>query len=281
MRQNKHILFILLFYTTTNLYAQTGLELVNKMLANGAEIKSLKYEMRMKERIREKYAVAKNLFKVQVSPFKVYLKQDYPLTNMEILYVDGINNNQALVHPCGFPWANVNLDINGTHMRKNLHHPITDSGFHYVFSIVKYLLDKYKLSAEKIVSLDGVITWKGTLCHKITLTNPFFKYYDYIVKPGETIFSIAAKNKINDYMIMDKNPALESFDDCKPGMKIKLPNDYASKMEIWLDQKAMLPLIMRIYDDTGLYEEYEFINIVVNHKFQAIEFSTKYHEYNF
>lgn len=281
MRPIKLIFFISLFSFSISFSAQNGLDLLIKMLEKGITIKTLAYNMRMKERIKDKYAIAKNFFKIQVNPCRVYLKQEYPLTDMEILYVDGINGNQVLVHPSGFPWTNVNLDPNSLHMRKNLHHPIMDSGFNYVFSIIKYIITKYEANAQKMVTYDGNITWKGVLCYKLKLTNPNFKYQDYTVKPGETFFSIAQKNKINDYMILDKNPSIENFDACKPGMKLKLPVDYASKMELWVDQKNMTPVVMRIYDDVGLYEEFEFSNVVINCKFQANEFTKDFSGYHF
>lgn len=273
--------FLILFVLTKIVNAQTGLELVSKMLDKGTGFKTLKYDLKMKERVKGKYLTAKNSFKIQVSPFKMYLKQEYPHKDMEILYVEGINNNNVLVHPCGFPWTNLNLPPNSSHMRKNLHHPVMDSGLSYVYSVLKSLLDKNELILDKIISYDGNITWKGVSCYKLTLINPGFKYQNYTVLPRETPFSIAKKFKINDYMIIDKNSDILEFEDCKPGMNIKIPVDYAAKMEIWLDQKMLTPVIMRIYDDVSLYEEFEFSNMQINYKFQASEFTSSYQEYNF
>lgn len=274
-------LFLICLLFSVHVQAQTGLELVNKMLDKGLEIKTLKYDMKMKERVKGKYQIAKNSFKIQVSPFKMYLKQEYPLKEMEILYVEGTNNNKVLVHPSGFPWTNVNLDPNSTHMRKNLHHPVMESGLTYVYSIIKYLMEKNIALLDKIITYEGNITWKGAICYKISMQNPGFKYQSYTVQPGETPFSIAKKFKINDYMVIDKNPDFQEFDDCKPGMTIIIPVDYASKMEIWLDQKLLTPVIMRIYDDVSLYEEFEFSNMIINYKFQSSEFTSSYKEYNF
>lgn len=274
-------LFIVLSAIINPVKAQSGLEYVNKMLEKGLEIKTLKYDMKMKERIRGNYLIAKNSFKIQVSPFKMYLKQEYPLKEMEILYVEGTNSNNVLVHPSGFPWTKINLAPNSPHMRKNLHHPVMESGLNYVYSVIKFIMEKNISVLDKIISYDGNITWKGVSCYKITMVNPGYKYQNYIVQAGETPFSIAKKFKINDYMIIDKNPNFLEFDDCKSGMTIKIPFDYAAKMEIWLDQKLLTPVIMRIYDDISLYEEFEFSNMLINYKFQPSEFTSNYQEYNF
>ncbi|MBI5219019.1 MAG: DUF1571 domain-containing protein [Bacteroidia bacterium] len=254
---------------------------MKKMIAEWDKIKTMKFDLAMKERIRGKFHLSKSSFKLQYAPFKLYMKQDYPIKGMELLYVTGTNNNNVLVNPNGFPWANLNFDANNAHMRKDQHHSIYNSGFRYVYSIIEHLLEKYSAVIEKQITLDGNITYKNILCYKIIMVNPDFKYESYTLKSGESPFSVAKKFNINDYMVIDKNSDMKEFEDCKPGMTIKIPNDYAAKMEIWLDQKKLIPVIMKIYDDLGLYEEYEFSNVFLNYKFQSVEFTRDYKEYHF
>lgn len=278
---------LLLFFSTALLFStfcfsqSKGLDLVSKMISDGITLKSMKFDLAVKERIKTKSILSKSSFKVQYSPFKVYVHQEFPNKNMELLYVSGTNNNDVLVNPAGFPWTNLNLAPNSSIMRKDIHHSIFDSGYKYVYSIIAHLLQKHAEIIEKNIVYDGEVTIKGVKCHKITMTTPGFKYTNYTIKPGESAHSIAAKLHINDYMLIDKNKGIDEFSDFEPGMSIKVPSDYASKMEMYIEVARNIPFIMKIYDEAGIYEEYEFTNVVLNCKFDAEEFSPKYKDYKF
>ena len=72
---------------------------------------------------------------------------------------------------------------------------------------------------------------------------------------------------------MDKNPAIHDYDDVRSGQLIKIPNDYSPKMVLYIDKKRKIPLIIKVYDEDGLYQQYEFKNVKVNPTFSADEFS--------
>ncbi|OFY96606.1 MAG: hypothetical protein A2491_02995 [Bacteroidetes bacterium RIFOXYC12_FULL_35_7] len=273
--------FMLLLLNSIICFSQSGMELVTKMLAKEKEINTLKFDMTIKERVNGKLVVSKSSFKIQYTPFKVYLKQEYPMKGMEALYVTGTNNNNVLVNPNSFPWTNLNFDVNSYHMRKDQHHSIYDAGIKYVYSIITHIMDKYKDEIENLISNEGTIVWKNKQCWKITMKNPHFEYIKHKISENENPHKIAEKYKINDYYIIDKNAGINKFEDCKLGMTVKIPNDYATKMDIWLDKETFLPVIMKIYDDLGVYEEYEFINMKVNLKFDTKEFTQDYKDYNF
>ena len=50
---------------------------------------------------------------------------------------------------------------------------------------------------------------------------------------------------------------------------------------IYIDKQTNLPLITRVYDDKGLFESYEYINLQLNPVIKDEEFSRKYKEYHF
>lgn len=260
----------------------SGYEIARTMFASTKEIHSLTYQMKKMERIDGKMMDQKSFVKLNREPFKVYTRQESPNEGLEILYVHGKNSNKALINPTGFPWVNLKLDPHGSTMRNDQHHTILDSGYDHVISILEHLFEKY---GEEKVSLmtqnKGTSTWDGHACWIVELDNPDFKYKEYTVEQGETIHTIAKKYKLSGYMILKINKNINDYDEVTAGQIIKIPSDYSPKMLLLIDKQRMIPLVMKVYDDKGLYEQYEYTNISVNPGFKAAEFTSAYEEYDF
>ncbi len=265
-----------------NSQTQYAYDLIKTMLVRTKQINTLKFTLKTHERFQTTMFKQKAYYKLIYEPFKVYYKQEYPVKGLEVLYVSGSNNNKALVNPNSFPWINLSLDPYGNLIRENQHHTIFESGFDYMVSILKHLLNKYDTNALSMIESYELVNLNGQICHKIILENQYFKYFSYTVKKGETINTIAKKFKINDYMIIEKNKNINDFNDnINPGQIIKIPNDYANKIIIYIEKQRMIPVVMKIYDDKGLYEYYEFSNISINPEIKPGEFSREYAEYGF
>lgn len=85
------------------------------------------------------------------------------------------------------------------------------------------------------------------------------------MEENETIRSIAQKKGIGEYMILELNDELDGFnDDLEEEQKILIPNSYAKNMELYIDKKTFLPVFQKIADDKGLYEQYEYTNVILN-----------------
>jgi len=225
--------------------------------------------------------VQQSSVKLSIDPFKVYLKQSYPKDGIEVLYVNGTNNNNALVNPNGFPWFSINLDPYGNTMRDNQHHTLMNSGYDHVVSILEHLYIKYNVQIESMTKMEGSTLWDNHPCWIISLTNPYFKYYNYTAAKGETVLTIANKNKLSEHMIMEKNPCIKSYTEVLTGKTVVIPNDYSSKMILYIDKVRMIPLLMKIYDNEGLYEQYEYTNVVINPVIKPEEFESDYEDYHF
>jgi outer membrane lipoprotein-sorting protein len=274
------ILF-LLFAATTEKNDSHAYQIVKDMFAKSRLIHSMKYVMRKEERIEGKMVMQQSSVKLISHPLKVYLKQELPKKGLEVLYVQGTNNNNALVNTNGFPWVNLNLDPMGNIMRENQHHTIFESGYPHLMSILEHLTAKYNQQVEGMVSNGGLVNWNGHQCWTIVFNNPHFKIEKYTVKPGETVLSIAAKSKLSEYMILELNKGLDGYNDLKAGQVINLPNDYSPKLELWVEKNELIPLVIKVYDDKGLYEHYEYHQVVTNPVFKSDEFEKGYSEYNF
>jgi len=263
------------------LNGQSARELAKTMFTKTKQIKTLTYTIKKKERIDGEMIGQISFVKLVRKKFKVYIKQDFPNKGMEVLYVRGTNNNKALVNPNGFPWFNIRLDPYGSLMRANQHHTVHRSGFDYVVSILEYLFDKYDTIINTIVKKQRTVIFDGHACYVIMFSNPYFKFFDYKVRHGETLTTISERTKLSDYMILKRNEAVDDYDDVNSGQIIEIPNDYSPKMIIYIDKQRMIPLVMKIYDDLGLYEQYEYINVVVNPFLKPDEFTKGYEGYGF
>jgi outer membrane lipoprotein-sorting protein len=103
----------------------------------------------------------------------------------------------------------------------------------------------------------------------------------YYTQPNETPISIAKKLKINYYTILENNPGNKASTEFKPGTRLLVPNDYASRMELYVHVSQLYPVYLKIYDPKGLFEEFTFSNVSLNPLFRSIDFSHKNPEYHF
>ena len=260
---------------------ESGYSIVKRMFEKSLTINSLTYTITKRERISGTLIKQISFIKMEKAPFKVYMKQQYPKDGMEVLYVQGANNNKALINPNGFPWVNLKLNPVAGVMRNNQHHTIFQSGFDHVISILEFLCNKYQSEVEDMVINKGTIILDDKECYAIAFTNPYFKYVDYTVSQGETVDDIARKYKISAHMILENNPDVDDYEDVVAHQKIKIPNDYSPKMLLYIDKKELVPVKMDIYDNQGLYEQYHYSQITINPVLSPEEFSKDYKNYNF
>ena len=56
---------------------------------------------------------------------------------------------------------------------------------------------------------------------------------------------------------------------------------YAKKMILYIDKGYMLPLVIKVYDGKGLYEQYAYTKFILNPDFEDDEFTSEYKDYGF
>ena len=256
--------------------------LLEEVFNNISSYNSLSYELRIQERmngeIRDQISKTKLIHK----PFKVYIHQLHPQRGMEILYAEGVNDGKAIINPNGFPWINLHLDPNGAMMRESTHHTIFESGFKYFGNILEKIISKYKDDIDKLITNSGTIDYSGISCIKLILNNSEFAIKNYTVKEGETILSIAREKSLSEHMIVELNDNLADYSTAiSKGDIVKLPSAYAKKMVMYIDKKRKIPIMIRVFDDKGLYEQYDYTKVVLNPQFNLAEFSKNYKEYGF
>ncbi|HAW50784.1 MAG TPA: hypothetical protein DCX54_00415, partial [Flavobacteriales bacterium] len=273
--------FFILLLSFSGSYGQTAYEVALNMFDKTRQIKSLSYTMAKKERIDGEIILQVSAVKLARNPLKVYSCQKSPKKGLEVLYCEGDNDNKAFVNPGGFPWFTLKLDPMGSIMRSNQHHTILNSGYDYVVSILEFLIEKYGPESETLITYLPAESWQNIPCDVIEFNNPYFDYIEHIVKKDETLISIARQFKLSEYMILQINEGVDDYDDVSPGQVINIPNDYSPRLIIYIDKIRSIPLMMKIYDDKGIYEIYEYYDVIVNPRFDRNEFTLEFKEYDF
>lgn len=241
-------------------------------------IKTLQYLMISTERVDDsKIKVDSSRVKSLKSPRKIFMKMS---DGDEVLWVEGSNNNNAWVHPNSFPYITLALDPDGAIMRKNQHHGVHDAGYDYFKTVLKEAADKAGKNFDDHFLYLGEIMFDGVKCYNVMAIDKDFHYIPYTVQKGENVLSIAKKFWVNEYMLMDHNN-LSSLNDVNTGQTIMIPSDYGKLITLYINKTTMLPLLLRVDDEKGLFEQYVFKHIKIDPPLTAADFSKSNKEYHF
>jgi outer membrane lipoprotein-sorting protein len=257
----------------------TGYEILQKFITTNRSLKGVNFTLTKWDRFNGKMLEAKMDVKLNCQPHKVYLKRHYPDKGLEVLYVEGQNKGLATIN-AGSLIPTLSLDPMGSRMRENEHHTIHSMGFSKLANILEHLSNKYKASAETMITFGGETTDRGRKVYRIELNNPNFKYIEYTVQAGEDLVKIARRFMLSEHMILEKNK-LSSYTAVRAGQKILIPCDYAKRTVLFIDKELWLPTAAYIFDDQGEYEKFWHDNIRVNPTFAPDEFSTSFKGYGF
>ena len=255
----------------------TNEELLKNVFAAIDNLKTVRYNLQCNERIKGRMQHTESKVKLQTSPRKLYLY----IKGIEVLWCEGTNNGNALVNPGSFPYINLNLDPNGSLMRKDQHHTINEMGYHYLQDIINDGLKKVGDQIDKNFILLGEEKYNGRPCYKLSISFPDFAWNPYTVKKGETLITIARKLHVSEYMVLENNPGIDWYNDVKEGDVIKVPSFYSKLTLLLIDKEYFLPVNNKVFDDKGLFETYEYYDMQVNKPFDQKEFTKNYEGYNF
>ncbi len=274
-------LFIGLFHSNFSIAqkpAFTAKEVVYKMIKSIDELERLKYSLKIIERGKKGFNHYESSVKLNRKPRKIYLY----IKGIELLWVDGWNNNKAYVKPNSFPYINLSLDPLGYLMRQDQHHTLNEMGVDYFGSVIEYIAKKYDQKFDQYFKYEGEERINNRPCYKIIIDNKDFGYENYTVGDNESITSIARKLHVSEYMILEVNPKLNDyFDILKKGQVLKVPTAYAKHVTLYIDQLYFLPVSVKILDDKGLFEQYDYHFMQVNPKIDDAEFKKDYKDYKF
>lgn len=256
----------------------TSKDVVFKMIKSIQDLERLKYSLKIVERGKKGFNHYESSVKLNRKPRKIYLY----IKGIELLWVAGWNNNKAYVKPNSFPYVNLSLDPLGYLMRQDQHHTLNEMGVDYFASVIEYIALKHIDRFDNYFIYEGEERVNNRPCYKIIIDNKEFGYENYTVGENESITSIARKLHISEYMILEVNPKLSDyFHILKKGQVLKVPNAYAKHVTLYIDQLYFLPISIKILDDKGLFEQYDYHFLQVNPKIDDAEFTKTYKDYKF
>jgi hypothetical protein len=253
-------------------------KILHQMYDSIKNIKTLRVKVSSLERIEKKFSSATSEYKVQTQPRKLYFKNKDK--KLEILFNAELYGNKAIVKPHVFPYITINLDPTGNIMRKNQHYTINELGYGFIGNSVALTISKDKDGVNNFIYL-GKVSKNGYICHFLQYENKNYSYIDYKVEEKETATSIAYKLCVNDYLLRDKNDLLNDFGYLKKGKILKVPTLYCKKANLFIDERFMVPVSLSLYDDTGLFECYDYSNIEINKPFTEDDFRRDNKNYGF
>lgn len=251
------------------------------MLLATTQIKTLKYKLKKIERVNGEFRTGEQDIKFLQSPRKSYAYLHNPNKGTQVLWIADENQGKVLIRPSGFPYMSISLSPFNSILRKNNHHTVHELGFDYVAGIVKNFVNKSGDKFETFFLYQGDVIFDNRSCYKILIDYTPYQYISYTVQPNENVTDIAYKFFISDYMIKEISPDIDDYQDVEPGQKIKIPNVYARKTVLYIDKETNLPLVQKMYDEKGLFSQYEFHQLQLNVPFKEEEFRRNYKEYNF
>jgi hypothetical protein len=254
-------------------------KLIETMIDSVRNIRTQTFNVKSTERVDGHLLFAESFVKLNFKPRKIYFKN--PEKGVEVLYVEGTNKGNAVVHTSSVPLMNFDLDPYGSMMRKDQHHTIFDLGSHYIASTIANTMLRAPKEFDKHFAYAGLVTYNHRECHQVLITYPEYKYVEYTVLKNETVTSIAHKLNTSDFKIRYKNGLSSYFGTIKEGKKLLIPVPYANRAIVYIDKKTCVPMNVKVYDEEGLFESYEFSNMKINMTFSKDEFSKNYKGYGF
>jgi hypothetical protein len=254
------------------------------MLTSIAKHRGLNFTLRSTERIVGKptYYTQEILTKLQVAPVKIYAKiLSDANKNTELLYVAGANNNKMRVN-VGKVIPTLSLMPTSSLLTKQQHHSLPSTGMILVSKIVTEGVRRADAAGkfDEVFHYDGLITYDGHSCHKISINDAFFGYKTVTAQADENIETLSKRLLICTYHLMLLN-GYKNLDEHVGGKTIKGTTTYSQKTILYLDATTYMPVYQEMSDDKGVFEKYEYRNLVVDPPFKADEFTEKFIGYHF
>jgi hypothetical protein len=241
-------------------------------------IRTLRYHTSAIERIDKNFLSANSEIRIQTHPRKVYFKN--PVKKIEVLYNAEHSAHKAIVKANVFPYMPMQLDPTGALMRRNQHYTIHELGFEFIGKSIALTIKKDREGLGNF-TYHGKSLKNGYNCYLLEYENKNYTYVDYRVGEKESASLIAYRLCVNDYLLRHRNDLLNDFSYLKKGRILKVPSLYCKKAVVYIDDRLMLPVSISLYDDHGLFENYEFTGIEINKPFREKEFSRDFEEYGF
>ena len=252
-------------------------QIIDNMLAAIAKHQGVTFVMDATERIVGKPSENNQIemyTRINVNPLKIYGKvlKD-PNKGTQLLYVTGQHDNKIRVKSGWLPV--ITLSPTSNLLAKNQHHTLLTSGFTIVHKIVSDGVKRAdgRGKFDEVFKYLGDVVYQKHNCYKVLIDDPTYVYTTAVGQKGETVMGMAKRLLVSEYHIMEMNPSSRSLDDDVSGKTIKVPSSYAKKTTLYIDKVTNFPIYQEMSDEKGVYEKYEYSDVVINPVFKADDFN--------
>ena len=255
--------------------------LIDKMIKAIDDHNQMEFKMYRSERTKNGFTDGKFYAKLINKPYKLYIKNFKPKPGSEILYIKGQNDDKALINPNSFPYFSISLDPDNNLLLAGGHHSLREAGFTLFSDMFKLYKENYGKELYNRTTYHGMFKWNDRVCYKISIDYPDYSTKKYTPKKGETLYSISRDQLLNIGKLREYNAKYDDDDILDESDEIIIQNVYAKKAVIFIDNENYFPIYQLIYDEEGLYEKYQYVDLNLDISFKNEEFTRDYSEYNF
>ncbi len=255
--------------------------LIDKMIKAIDDHNQMEFKMYRSERSKNGFTDGKFYAKLINKPYKLYIKNFKPKPGSEILYIKGQNDDKALINPNSFPYFSISLDPDNNLLLAGGHHSLREAGFTLFSDMFKLYKENYGKELYNRITYHGMFKWNDRVCYKISIDYPDYSTKKYTPKKGETLYSISRDQLLNIGKLREYNAKYDDDDILDESDEIIIQNVYAKKAVIFIDNENYFPIYQLIYDEEGLYEKYQYVDLNLDISFKNEEFTRDYSEYNF
>lgn len=255
--------------------------LIDKMIKAIDDHNQMEFKMYRSERSKNGFTDGKFYAKLINKPYKLYIKNFKPKPGSEILYIKGQNDDKALINPNSFPYFSISLDPDNNLLLAGGHHSLREAGFTLFSNMFKLYKVNYGEELYNRITYHGMFKWNDRVCYKISIDYPDYSTKKYTPKKGETLYSISRDQLLNIGKLREYNVKYDDDDILDESEEIIIQNVYAKKAVIFIDNENYFPIYQLIYDEEGLYEKYQYVDLNLDISFKNEEFTRDYSEYNF
>jgi LysM repeat protein len=239
----------------------------------------VKQELRLKGLEPEEHLLTK-----WARPQRVYFKTlDGPAKGQEALYVAGWNRDRLRAHKGSFPDLTVNLDPRGSLAMAHTHHPASEASIVLLARQIAGATAEAGRRGEGSLRLVSREEKLGRPCFRLEVTSPPDGAV-HVVAKGETLWDVASKHGSDMYVLLYRNRdrGYKGPADVRAGDSVFVPRYYAGKVDLWVDERTRLPLVVHIYaHDGALYERYEHRDLKPNVGLTDADFDPENPGYDF
>lgn len=250
-------------------------QLTTRLSAAIENLKFLRCTVKAQERIDGSIHQARSIMKLTYKPLRIYIKNQ---KGVEVLWVAGQNGGDAWVYPASFPYVTLSLDPNGKLMRGSQHHTALQAGFGTITDLLRTTALRQDNSFSRSFRYVGDTTMLGRISLVLRSDYPQFRYVNFKAGKNETIASVAERFGCGEYRIIERNN-LSIGEKIPEGKVLQVPNAYGRRTIVFVDPKTYLPTMVQVNDDKGLFEKFEFLDVIPNQPIPLAEFTKDYSGY--